>query len=175
MAVASPADRFDPADTGGLRRALGRFATGVTVITARDAEGRPVGFTANSFNSVSLDPPLILWSLARTSARLPVYREAESYAVNVLSTLQAALARRFSARVDDRFAGVAWHAGLGGAPVLDGALAVFECRHEAIHPAGDHELFIGRVDQVREGSGRPLAFFGGDFCTVMGELEPPPE
>lgn len=167
------AARIDPADSGGLRRALGRFATGVTVITAPGgaAGGTPMGFTANSFNSVSLDPPLILWSLARDSARLAAYRAAPAYAVNVLSTLQTGLARRFAGPVENRFAGVTWEAGLEGAPVLAGALAVFECRHEAIHPAGDHELFIGRVERVRVSEGRPLTYFGGGFGTVMGELE----
>lgn len=173
MPAATPdaADRLDPKDPLALRRALGRFATGVTVITTRGPDGAPLGFTANSFNSVSLDPPLILWSLSRASQRLGAYRGASHYAVNVLAADQKDLAARFAARLDDRFAGVAWEEGLGGAPVLPGALAVFECAHEAVYPAGDHELFIGRVMRLREGPGRPLAWFGGGFGTVMGELE----
>ncbi|SET61990.1 flavin reductase family protein [Oceanicella actignis] len=168
-------NRIDPRDLAGLRGALGRFATGVTVIAARAPDGAPIGFTANSFNSVSLDPPLILWSLARSSERLPAYRAAKAYAVNVLGAGQAELARRFASRVEDRYAGVGWRPGLGGAPVLDGAIAVFECVHEAIHPAGDHELFIGRVERCTERGGAPLTFFGGDFGTVMGAADPTPD
>jgi flavin reductase (DIM6/NTAB) family NADH-FMN oxidoreductase RutF len=164
--------RFAPHDAPRLRRALGRFATGVTVITARGADGRPLGFTANSFNSVSIDPPLILWSLSRRSERLGAYRGASAYAVNILTAAQEGLARQFAAPAEDRFDGVVWEEGLEGAPVLPDALAVFECLHEAVYPAGDHELFIGRVERVRERPGKPLTFFGGDFGTVMGEFEP---
>lgn len=163
---------FAPTDPVRLRRALGRFATGVTVITTRAPDGAPLGFTANSFNSVSLDPPLILWALSRSSIRLGAYRGADAYAVNVLSAEQEDLARRFAGPVDDRFAAIDWSDGLGGAPVLAGALAVFECAHEAVYPAGDHELFIGRVERVTQAPGRPLTYFGGGFGTVMGELEP---
>ena len=162
-----------PPEPARLRRALGRFATGVTVITTRAPDGTPLGFTANSFNSVSLDPPLILWALSRGSARLGAYRGADAYAVNILTAAQEALARQFASPVEDRFEDVNWAPGLGGAPVLAGALAVFECAHEAVDPAGDHELFIGRVERVTETHGKPLTFFGGDFGTVMGELEPP--
>lgn len=165
--------RFDPTDLDNLRGALGRFATGVTVITARNFDGTPVGFTANSFNSVSLDPPLILWSLARSSPRIGAYRAAEHYAVNILSADQSELARRFAGKVEDRYAGVAWSEGLGGAPVLDGALAVFECAHEAVYPAGDHELFIGRVSRCAIAEGAPLTFFAGRFGSVMGPAAAP--
>ncbi len=168
-----PNDRRSPPDQARLRRALGRFATGVTVITTTAPDGGPLGFTANSFNSVSLDPPLILWSLSRSSARLSAYRGADAYAVNILTAEQEHLARQFAAAVENRFAGVDWAPGLGGAPVLAGALAVFECAHEAVYPAGDHELFIGRVERVTQVEGKPLTYFGGGFGTVMGELEPP--
>jgi flavin reductase (DIM6/NTAB) family NADH-FMN oxidoreductase RutF len=164
-------DPLDPKDPPALRRALGRFATGVTVITTLGPDGAPLGFTANSFNSVSLDPPLILWSLSRSSQRLGAYRGASHYAVNILTAEQEGLARQFASSAEDRFEGVAWHPGHGGAPVLDGALAVFECAHEAVYPAGDHELFIGRVIHARERPGRPLTYFGGGFGTVMGEVE----
>ena len=170
MTSAEPSRR-DPADPSALRAALGRFATGVTIITARGFDGAPAGFTANSFNSVSLDPPLILWSLARSSPRLGVYRAAEHYAVNILAAGQADLAARFARRDVDRFAGVAWEEGLGGAPVIGGALAAFECAHEAVYPAGDHELFIGRVMACRAGEGAPLAFFAGRFGSVMEAAE----
>ncbi|MEM1314614.1 MAG: flavin reductase family protein [Pseudomonadota bacterium] len=172
MTAAASNARFAPHDAPRLRRALGRFATGVTVITTRGARGEPLGFTANSFNSVSLDPPLILWSLSRGSDRLGAYRGASAYAVNILTAAQEGLARQFASPVEDRFEGVEWEEGLEGAPVLPDALAVFECLHEAVYPAGDHELFIGRVEHVRERPGKPLTFFGGGFGTVMGELEP---
>ncbi|MAS43872.1 MAG: hypothetical protein CML46_11750 [Rhodobacteraceae bacterium] len=158
-----------------LRRALGRFATGVTVITTRAPDGTALGFTANSFNSVSLNPPLILWSLARKSERLGAYRGADSYAVNVLAAHQEGLARQFAGPAETRFRDVDWREGLGGAPVLAGALAVFECAHEAVYPAGDHELFIGRVERVTETPGDPLTFFGGGFFTLLGEYRPPAE
>jgi flavin reductase (DIM6/NTAB) family NADH-FMN oxidoreductase RutF len=163
-----PPQRFDPADVGLLRGALGRFTTGVTVITARNYDGAPVGFTANSFNSVSLDPPLILWSLARNSPRLGAYRAAEHYAVNILNADQAELARRFASKTEDRYVGVGWSGGLGGVPVLDGALATFECAHEAVYPAGDHELFIGRVVRCAIAEGAPLTYFAGQFGSVRG-------
>ncbi|MGM0584572.1 MAG: flavin reductase family protein [Pseudomonadota bacterium] len=171
MTAAAPAP-FPPHDPDRLRRALGRFATGVTVITALAPDGAPMGFTANSFNSVSLDPPLILWSLSRDSRQLGAYRGAAAYAVNILTAEQEGLARQFARREGHRFEGVRWEAGLHGVPVLPGALAVFECAHEAVYPAGDHELFIGRVERVTERPGRPLTFFGGGFGTVMGEYEP---
>lgn len=166
-----PLSDVDPADLPALRGALGRFATGVTVITARGFDGAPAGFTANSFNSVSLDPPLILWSLARNSPSLGIYRAAEHYAVNILAADQAELAARFAARDLDRFDGVDWSEGLGGAPVIRGGLAVFECAHEAVYPAGDHELFIGRVRRCALGEGAPLTFFAGRFGSVMEAAE----
>ncbi len=157
-----------------LRRALGQFATGVTVITAQGPAG-PIGFTASSFNSVSLDPPLILWCLAQNSERLAAYRAATGYAVNVLSADQSDVASRFASKTADRFAGVAWSEGRNGAPVLDGSLAVFECAHEAIHDAGDHQLFIGRVLSCRESGGAPLTYFGGGFGTLADEIAPEAE
>jgi flavin reductase (DIM6/NTAB) family NADH-FMN oxidoreductase RutF len=147
-----------------LRRALGQFATGVTVITAQGPKG-PIGFTASSFNSVSLDPPLILWCLSQSSERLGAYRAAKGYAVNVLNADQADLASHFASKLEDRFAGIGWTEGRNGAPVLDGSLAVFECAHEAIHDAGDHQLFIGRV----------LTYFGGGFGTLADEVGPEAE
>lgn len=170
--TAAAAAPFPPDDPLRLRRALGRFATGVTVITTLAQDGTPLGFTANSFNSVSLDPPLILWSLSRSSSQLGAYRGAAAYAVNILTAEQESVARQFAQKDADRFEGVDWDAGIDGVPVLPGCLAVFECAHEAVYPAGDHELFIGRVERVTERPGRPLTYFGGGFGTVMGEYEP---
>lgn len=152
-----------------LRRALGQFATGVTVITAQGPKG-PIGFTASSFNSVSLDPPLIVWCLSQGSERLGAYRAASGYAVNVLNADQAEVASRFASKAEDRFAGIGWSEGRNGAPVLDGSLAVFECAHEAIHDAGDHQLFIGRVLRCFEAGGAPLTYFGGGFGTLADEV-----
>jgi flavin reductase (DIM6/NTAB) family NADH-FMN oxidoreductase RutF len=127
-----------------FRDALAQFATGVTIITARAPHGF-VGFTANSFNSVSLDPPLVIWSLARRSRSLAIFEGALQYAINVLAHDQIDLARRFSRPHTDRFAGVAFRQGASDAPLLEGCVAWFECRHHALHPAGDHMLFIGEV------------------------------
>lgn len=135
-----------------FRSALGRFATGVTVVTTRSERG-PIGITANSFASVSLDPPLILWCPARASRRFGAFAGAGGFALHVLGAEQEALARRFAARGDD-FAGLAWHSGAEGVPLLDGCLARFECTTEAVHDAGDHAIVVGRVRRAlwREGA-----------------------
>jgi len=149
-----------------FRAALGTFATGVTIVTARDAAGLPVGITANSFNSVSLDPPLIVWSLAAGSATMTAFRAAERYVVNVLAHDQVELARRFSKPHGDRFAGVPHRLGLAGAPLIDGCIAWFECRHHAQHTTGDHTLFIGEVEHCERRSGVGLVFHHGRFATT---------
>ena len=140
------ARRHPPVTERQFRDALAQFATGVTIITAPRAAAEFVGFTANSFNSVSLDPPLIVWSLARRSRSLAAFESAERYAVNVLAHDQVDLARRFSRPHADRFAGVAFRLGAAGAPLIEGCVAWLECRHHALHPAGDHMLFIGEVE-----------------------------
>ena len=146
-----------------FREALAQFATGVTIVTARTAHGTFVGFTANSFNSVSLDPPLVIWSLARRSRSLAVFEGAERYAINVLAHDQVDLARRFSRPHADRFAGVAHRTGKGGAPLIEGCAAWLECRHHALHPAGDHMLFIGEVDACAHRHVVPLLWHGGRY------------
>jgi flavin reductase (DIM6/NTAB) family NADH-FMN oxidoreductase RutF len=164
---AAPTPAFTPLE---LRGALGQFATGVTIITTREAGGRPVGLTANSFNSVSLEPPLILWSLARRSSSLPAFVAGAHFAVNVLTAEQRPLAERFASKAADRFEGVAWRAGVGGAPVLDGTAAVFECRHHSHHEAGDHVIFIGQVERCERRLGAaPLVFHGGRFFARLDE------
>ncbi|MBI5333800.1 MAG: flavin reductase family protein [Burkholderiales bacterium] len=166
-ACADPPPPFTALD---LRAALGQFATGVTVITTREAGGRPVGLTANSFNSVSLEPPLILWSLARRSSSLAAFIAGGHFAVNVLTAEQRPLAERFASKAADRFDGVPWRAGEGGAPVLDGVAAVFECRHHSHHEAGDHVIFIGQVERCERRLGAaPLVFHGGRFFTGLEE------
>ena len=146
-----------------FRDALAQFATGVTIITARAPEAGFVGFTANSFNSVSLEPPLIVWSLARRSRSLAAFAGAERYAVNVLAHEQIGLARRFSRPHADRFAEVAYRLGKADAPLIEGCAAWLECRHHALHPAGDHMLFIGEVDTCGYRHIEPLVWHGGRY------------
>lgn len=153
----------DGADPRQLRKVLGCFSTGVTVVTTMDGE-RPVGLTANSFTSVSLEPPLILVSLARTSASLPAFERADAFAVNVLHAGQQQKANLFATRVEDRFSSVAWEPGGLGAPVLHDTLAVLECERYAAHDGGDHRLLIGRVVRAAFGPARdPLIFFRGQY------------
>jgi flavin reductase (DIM6/NTAB) family NADH-FMN oxidoreductase RutF len=150
-------------DPRAFRHALGRFATGVTVITTRDETGRPVGLTANSFSAVSLDPPLVAWSLGLRSGSLPVFLAALGFAINVLGEEQEELSRRFASPLADRFAGVAWRDGIGGAPVLGGCLAVFECRTARRIEAGDHWLFLGEVLGFAYGDDAPLLFYASRY------------
>ncbi|WP_374315467.1 flavin reductase family protein [Aquabacterium sp.] len=156
------------------RAALGQFATGVTVVTARAADGSLVGLTANSFNSVSLDPPLVLWSLAKQSGSMPGFLSASHYAINVLGADQRQLAERFARKGIDRFDGAPWKPGLTGAPVIDGAVAVFECEQRSQHDEGDHVIFVGRVMHCRRRVGvPPLVYQGGRFFTDLNWSAPP--
>jgi len=155
-------------DSLKFRAALGMFATGVTIVTARGADGSLVGLTANSFNSVSLNPQLVLWSLGRLAGSMPVFSRGSHYAINILAAEQQDLARRFATRDIDRFAGVAWREGAGGAPVLDGVAAVFECANRSQYEEGDHVIFVGEVENcfAREGA-LPLIFHGGRYYTEL--------
>ena len=160
--AAAPAD-FVERD---FRDALAQFATGVTVICAPGPPGRYVGFTANSFNSVSLDPPLVLWSLRRRAADLAHVERAERYTLNVLAHDQSELARRFSRPHADHFVGVPYRLGAAGAPLIEGCVATFECRHHDRHVAGDHMLFIGAVEACSRTKGRGLVFHHGRYGTT---------
>lgn len=163
--TASAAAPFSAED---FRAALGQFTTGVTIVTASAPDGRLLGLTANSFNSVSLSPPLVLWSLSNQSSSMPGFRAASHYAINVLAADQRLLAERFSRKGLDRFEGVAWRAGLTGAPVIDGAVAVFECRNRSQHAEGDHLIFVGEVAHCRRRVGAaPLVYHGGRFFTDL--------
>jgi flavin reductase (DIM6/NTAB) family NADH-FMN oxidoreductase RutF len=149
-----------------FRTALGMFATGVTIVTARAADGSLVGLTANSFNSVSLAPPLVLWSLSRAAASLSAFSNGSHYAINVLAADQKALAERFALRGADRWSGVAFGDGIGGAPLLHGAAATFECFNRSRYEEGDHVIFVGEVERCSHRSGAsPLLFHGGRFFT----------
>jgi flavin reductase (DIM6/NTAB) family NADH-FMN oxidoreductase RutF len=156
-------------DERQFRDALAQFATGVTIVCARADPHRYVGFTANSFNSVSLDPPLVLWSLARRSPSLATFEASDRYAVNVLAFGQVELARRFSRPHADRFAEVSYRLGWSEAPLIDGCVAWIECRHHMRHRAGDHMLFIGEVVTVERARGSPLVFHHGRYGTTSGE------
>ena len=159
---------LSPPDAQQFRAALGMFATGVTIVTARAADGSLVGLTANSFNSVSLSPPLVLWSLARSAGSMPVFSQGSHYAINILAADQKELAQRFATRNIDRFAGVALREGAGGAPVLDGVAAVFECANRSQYEEGNHVIFVGEVEScaARPGS-QPLIFHGGRYYTEL--------
>lgn len=164
-----PVEKFDAerqADDVGqrdLRDALAAFATGVTVVTALAPDGRFIGLTVNSFNTVSLDPPLIVWSLSLNSPNLEALRSARHYVVNVLARDQVWLSQRFAARNDEKFDGLELLPGLGGVPLLPGCCAYFECSGEAQHPGGDHVIFIGRVERFTYVAKEPLAFQGGRY------------
>lgn len=150
-------------DSRSLRDALGDFATGVTVVTARGADGRPVGVTINSFASVSLKPPLVLWSLGLESPSLAVFETCSHYAVNVLAVDQAEFSERFSQSQRDRFAGMEWREGAGGTPILPGCCAWFECRNETRYPGGDHLILLGYVESFCREEKPPLVFHGGCY------------
>ncbi len=151
-----------------FRAALGSFATGVTVVTAIDAHGRPVGLTANSFNSVSLAPPLVLWSLSRRAGTMPVFTSGSHYAINILAAEQRELAERFASKDVDRFAGLDFRRGAGGVPVIAGSAAVFECFNRSQYEEGDHVIFVGEVEHCERREGAlPLIYHGGRYFTEL--------
>ena len=144
-----------------FRDALGRFATGVTIVTCETEEG-PLAIAANSFSSLSLDPPLVLWSPAKMSRRFPPFHDAKQYAINILGADQIALCQTF-ARDGTAFADVVWSKGANGAPIIEGCLATFECTQHAVHDGGDHVIIVGEVTQARMGEGEPLVFSKGAY------------
>jgi flavin reductase (DIM6/NTAB) family NADH-FMN oxidoreductase RutF len=152
-----------PDDSRALRDALGAFATGVTIVTARAGDGSPVGFTANSFTSVSLEPPLLLVCLAHEAASYRVFRAAEGFAVNVLEAGQEETARRFARRGADKFAATPWEPGRTGAPLIEGSLARFDCAMHERFTAGDHDILMGRVVGFSRGEGGALVYQSGRF------------
>jgi flavin reductase (DIM6/NTAB) family NADH-FMN oxidoreductase RutF len=152
------------ADHRTLRDALGCFATGVTVVTAIAPDGSPVGLTANSFTSLSLDPPLLLVCIANTSGNARTLREAEHFGLNVLQIGQQPVSQRFAGRGEDRFAQTAWEQGETGVPILAGALSAFECRRHAVHEGGDHFILVGQVLRAQfEPRRDPLLYFRGKY------------
>ncbi len=157
-------------DTKVFRNALGSFATGVTIITTLDAEDGAIGVTANSFNSLSLDPPLILWSIGVQAYSYPVFAASKHFAVHILAAEQRALSDRFARPSTEKFNGVSFEHGLGGVPLFPGCAAVFECSTERCVEGGDHVIMIGRVERfsVNE-SALPLMFYRGRY--VIPEAE----
>ncbi len=151
----------DPTDAAALRGALSRFGTGVTIVTTKGEAG-PVGITANSFSSVSLDPPLVLWSVSRGSSRYHHFAKAEHMAIHVLSSDQQPLCRAFS-KSAHAFDEAAWEEGAHGVPLLTGCLARFECERYADYDGGDHVILVGRVTRAVLHEGDPLLFWGGSF------------
>ena len=153
-------------DTRSLRDALGEFATGVTVVTARTSGGQPVGVTINSFASVSLDPPLVLWSLGLQSPSLTLFESCSHYVVNILAADQVELSQRFSQAQSDKFVGIDTIVGAGGAPILPGCSAWFECRNEMRYPGGDHIILVGHVENFGRREMPPLVFHGGQYRSL---------
>jgi flavin reductase (DIM6/NTAB) family NADH-FMN oxidoreductase RutF len=152
-----------PLDARDFRNALGTFATGVTIITAMADDGKPYGLTCNSFASVSLNPPLVLWSLGMYSQGLPIFQNASHFAVNVLGASQQALASTFAKSTTDRFAGVSWKPGLGNAPLLADCVAHFQCRAANRYYGGDHVIFLGAVEAYGYNKREPLLFASGGY------------
>ncbi|MBR0566778.1 flavin reductase family protein [Azoarcus sp. L1K30] len=160
MSQTTPADEDF---TRSFRNALGMFATGITVVTMRAPSGELIGITVNSFNSVSLDPPLVVWSLSSNLPSRPLFEACEYYAINVLAADQEAVSQRFASRMGDRFAGLGFDHGLGGAPLLHGCCARFECRNTTRHAGGDHVVFISEVVRFERAAADPLIYFGGSY------------
>ncbi|MDP2505158.1 MULTISPECIES: flavin reductase family protein [unclassified Oceanobacter] len=154
------------ADSRTLRTLFGQFATGVTIITTMAADDTPVGLTANSFSSVSLDPALVLWSLDKRSPNLELFRHIEHFAINILGADQEDLSNRFARPSDDKFEDVDYYRCDNGTAVLDGALATLVCRNERQIDAGDHLIFIGEIHHYSLAGGQPLLFHGGQYQSL---------
>ncbi|HEV7601362.1 MAG TPA: flavin reductase family protein [Bradyrhizobium sp.] len=156
-----------PIDPRDFRNALGTYATGVTIITAAGTDGKPYGLTCNSFASVSLNPPLVLWSLGMFSQGLSIFQNASHFAVNVLGASQQALAKKFATSSEDKFAGMEWTAGLGNAPLLANSVANFQCRAVDRYYGGDHVIFLGAVEAYAYNRQEPLLFARGGYGRFM--------
>jgi len=153
-------------DTKAFRRTLGMFATGITVMTTRAADGSPVGLTVNSFNAVSLDPPLIVWSLSRHLAQRAAFEQCRHYAVNVLAGDQESLSRLFASKAPDPFGALTWSEGIDGVPLLRHCCAHFEVRNDVQHAGGDHLVFLSEVLRFERFERDPLLYFSGAYRHV---------
>lgn len=152
-------------DPQSLRKALGCFATGVTVVTGLGANNEKLGVTASSFNSVSLDPPLVLWNIARVSNSLDAYLAADYFAIHVLRAEQQYMAEHFARTDHTRYNGIEHTISGHNVPILPGVLARFDCRTREIHEGGDHYIIVGEIDAHTAADGSPLLFFGGGYRT----------
>ncbi|MFL6635524.1 MAG: flavin reductase family protein [Massilia sp.] len=154
-------------DSSYFRRALSQFATGIAVVITRAPDGEAHGLTVNSFSSVSLEPPLVLWSLANKARSMPAFMQASHYIINVLGEQQADLALRFSQNIGNRFESLAFDLSRTGLPILDGAVAWFECRSRSRYEEGDHVIFVGQVERCHVNpQARALGFHGGRFVAI---------
>jgi flavin reductase (DIM6/NTAB) family NADH-FMN oxidoreductase RutF len=160
MNSSSPAQILRPEE---FRKACSRYATGITVATVTSPEGKPEGLTVNSFTSVSLEPPLILVCIAKTATAYPSFQAAKAFVVNILKEDQIDLSQHFASSKTQRFDGVAWQAGMHGAPVLDGVLAVLECAMHGSFDAGDHTVFLGLVERAESHDGPALLYFASAY------------
>jgi len=157
-------------DTEGLRHALGQFTTGVTIVTTAGPNDEPIGVTANSFNSVSLDPPMVLWSLATSALSRGAFEAAGHFCVHVLAASQEELSQRFAARGKNKFGELQWVRGAGSVPMLEEYVARFQCRMTNQYPVGDHIVFVGEVLHFDKSDKRPLVFHGGRYALAERRL-----
>ncbi len=153
-------------DDARFKAALSRFATGVTIITTRESSGDPTGFTASSLSSLSLDPPMVLFCLARHASCFDAFDASSTFAINILSHGQEELSNRFAQKGENKFEGLAWNEGRNGAPLLEGCLANIECTTVNRVPGGDHQIFVGKVEEARVADGQPLLYYQGKYATI---------
>ena len=149
-----------------FRQALGRFASGVTIVTCKSDGGDPCGITVSAFSSLSLEPPLVLICIDKRASVYADLKEGSCFAVNVLAQDQESVSRRFASRDADRFKGIGYREGLSGAPLIEGALAFIECRVAHSYPGGDHTIFVGEVETSGVNDGKPLLYFRGGYSSI---------
>ena len=164
--MSSPSTETINKDSQELRDCLGKFATGVTVVTCSDADSRPCGITANSFSSVSLDPPLVLWNIAKVSNSLQAYLDARHFAIHILTEDQLPLSSHFATTDHTLFDSVSFATSDSGVPILPDTLACLECRTHQVHDCGDHYIIVGEVETYRSSDQAPLLFFGGQYVAL---------
>lgn len=157
----------EPVDQRAYRDALGRFATGVTIVTTLAADGSPIGLTVNSFSSVSLEPPLVLWCLDQRTLGFEHYRDCRYYAISVLAADQIGLSQRFATPRLDKFDGLRWRPGVGGVPLLENIHATFQCASRHRYEGGDHLILVGEVLRFRQRAAEPLLYVGGRYAVAV--------
>ena len=159
-----------PFDARALRDVLGRFATGVTVVTTCADQSQPLGLAVNSFASVSLDPPEILWSIMSTAPSRPAFESHGAFAVNIMPEEAKESVLRFATPIDNKFEGIPWRRGWRDVPLLENALATLQCDVKQMIPCGDHHIVVGSVRALESREGDPLVFFRGQFCSLGASL-----